>query len=162
SITAAAATLVDGDQGIEDIVLDQPRNRVYLSNAGYNRIEVFDTINQRFLPAIPVNQLPHQMAMSTDGNTLYVASTGGGLIDFVDLNLQQDVGHINFPPIPRQAGGLTAALLYPQAMAVGLSGIEFAMSNGSQWKVVAGTAVPRPTDSVTPTLLATPVSMIAS
>jgi YVTN family beta-propeller protein len=161
-ITATAATLVDGDQGVEDIVLDQPRNRVYLTNAGYNRIEVFDTVNQRFLPPIPVNQLPHQMAMSTDGNTLYVASTGGELIDIVDLNLQEDVGHINFPPIPRQAGGLTAALLYPQALAAGLDGLEFVMSNGGQWKVVGGTAVPRPSDSITPSLLATPVNMLAS
>ena len=30
-----------GDQGLEDIVLDQPRNRVYITNAGYNRIEIF-------------------------------------------------------------------------------------------------------------------------
>ncbi len=33
----ATSTLVDGDQGLEDIVLDQPRNLVYISNAGYNR-----------------------------------------------------------------------------------------------------------------------------
>ena len=112
-------TLIAGDQGLEDIVLDQPRNRVYISNAGYNRIEVFDTVNQVLLTPIPVNQMPHQMAMSTDGNTLYVASTGGELIDMVNLNIGKDIGHISFPPIPRQAGGQTAALFYPQAMAVG-------------------------------------------
>jgi YVTN family beta-propeller protein len=149
-------TLIGGDQGLEDIVLDQTRNRVYISNAGYNRVEVFDTVNQVFLPAIPVGQLPHQMALSTDGNTLYVASNGGELIDMVDLTINKDIGHVNFPPLPRQAGGVTATLLYPQALAVANSGLEFLMSNGGQWKVIAGTAVPRPADVITrPTPTAT-------
>jgi YVTN family beta-propeller protein len=161
------ASLIAGDQGLEDIVLDQPRNLIYISNAGYNRIEVFDTVNQVLLPPIPVNQLPHQLAMSTDGNTLYVASNGGELIDMVNLNIQKDVGHISFPPLPRQAGGQTAALYYPQALAVGSEGVEFVMSNGGQWKVIGGNAIPRPVDTVTKaasgsSLLATPVSMLAS
>jgi len=143
--------LIAGDQGLQDIVLDQTRNRVYITNAGYNRIEVFDTVNQIFLNPISVGQLPNQMAMSTDGNTLYVGDTGGELIDIVDLTIGRAVGKVNFPPIPRQAGGLTAALLYPQTLAVGLYGLEFVMSNGGQWKVVAGNAIPRPIDSVTTT-----------
>jgi YVTN family beta-propeller protein len=162
----ATSSLIAGDQGLEDIVLDQPRNRVYISNAGYNRIEVFDTVNQVFLSPIPVNQMPHQMAMSTDGNTLYVAGAGGELIDMVNLQIGKDVGHIGFPAIPRQAAGQTAALYYPQAMAVGSDGLEFIMSNGTQWRVVAGTAVPRPASTVavngTSNSLATPVAMLAS
>ena len=166
-VTTTAATVIAGDQGLEDIVLDQPRNRIYISNAGYNRIEVFDTVNQVLLPPIPVNQLPHQMALSTDDNTLYVASNGGELIDMVNLNIMQDVGHISFPPLPRQAGGQTAALFYPQAMALGQEGLNFVMSNGGQWKVISGAAVPRPADTVTKTaggssLLSTPVVMLAS
>ena len=151
-----------GDQGLTDIVLDQTRNRVYISNSGYNRVEVFDTANQAFLAPIAVGQLPHQMAMSTDGNTLYVASSGGELIDIVDLTIGKDVGHINFPPIPRQAGGQTAALLYPMAMAMSNSGLQFVMSNGGQWKVVGGTAVPRTVGAVTPTLFSVPATMLAS
>jgi YVTN family beta-propeller protein len=154
--------LVGGDQGLEDIVLDQPRNRIYISNAGYNRVEVFDTVNQIFLAPISVGQLPHQMALSTDGNTLYVASTGGELIEIVDLTIGKDVGHINFPPIPRQAGGVTAQLQYPQAMALGNSGLQFVTSTGAQWKVVGGNAVPRPLTTITPTNLNTPVTMLAS
>ncbi len=143
------ANLIGGDQGLQDIALDQARNRVYISNAGYNRVEVFDTVNQRFLAPILVGQLPGQMALSTDGNTLYVANTGAELIDIVDLTIGKDVGHVGFPPIPRQAGGTTAALLFPQTLAVGLYGLEFVMSNGGQWKVVGGTAIPRPVDTVT-------------
>ena len=161
------ATLIAGDQGLEDIVLDQPRNRVYIGNAGYNRIEVFDTVNQVFLAPIPVNQMPHQLAMSSDGNTLYVASAGGELIDMVNLIVGKDVGHISFPAIPRQAAGQTEALYYPQAMAVGAEGLEFVMSNGGQWKVIAGAAIPRPADTVTKStagssLLTAPVNMLAS
>ncbi|MES1257688.1 MAG: hypothetical protein ABUS51_04630 [Acidobacteriota bacterium] len=158
--------LILGDQGLEDIVLDQPRNRVYLTNAGYNRVEVFDTVNQVFLNPIPVGQLPHQMALGTDGNTLYVASSGGELIDIVDLTIGRDIGHIAFPPIPRQAGGVTAALLFPQAMALGNGGLQFVMSNGTQWKVIGGNAVPRPADTLTRTgatnSFTTPVTMLAS
>jgi YVTN family beta-propeller protein len=163
----AAATLVGGDQGLEDIVLDPVRNRVYISNAGYNRVEVFDTVNQVFLSPIPVGQLPHQMALSSDGNTLYVASTGGELIDIVDLNVNKDIGHVNFPPIPRQAGGVTAALLYPQAMAASQNSLQFVMSNGGQWSVIGGTAVPRAADTLTrqtnnSNTLPTPVTMLAT
>ncbi len=165
--TATSAGLVAGDQGLEDILLDQPRNRVYITNAGYNRIEVFDTVNQKFLSPIPVNQLPHQMAISTDRNTLYAASAGGEMIDMIDLNLGQDIGHINFPPIPRQAGGLTAALLTPNTLAVGLYGLQFVMSNGTQWQVIGGNAVPRAADLVTvqannTNVLTAPVNMISS
>ena len=158
-ITAAANTAnpaggsltVDGDQGLQDIVLDQTRKRVYLSNAGYNRVEIFDTVNQVFLAPIPVGQLPGPMAISTDGNTLYVASTGGELISIVDLTLDLVTGHVNFPPIPRQAGAITAPIIYPQALSVGLYGLEFVMSNGGQWKVVGNNAVPRLIDNVTTT-----------
>ena len=163
----ATTTSIAGDQGLEDIVLDQPRNRIYISNAGYNRIEIFDTVNQVFLAPIPVNQMPHQMAMSSDGNTLYVASAGGELIDMVNLLVGKDVGHISFPAIPRQAAGQTEALYYPQAMAMGSEGLEFVMSNGGQWKVIAGAAVPRAADTVTrsaagSSLLTAPVNMLAS
>src|SRR5262249_44782025 len=84
--SAAGTTNANGNEGLEDLVLDGARNRLYLTNSGFNRIEVFDTQNQVFLAPIPVGQMPHQMAMSTDGNTLYVANTGGESISVVDLN----------------------------------------------------------------------------
>jgi len=73
----------------------------YITNSGYNRIEVFDTQKQRFVDPIPVGQLPHQMAMGLDGTTLYVTNIGGESIAMVDLDLQQVIGGIQFPPIPR-------------------------------------------------------------
>ena len=157
-------TFAGGNEGVQDIVLDQGRNRVYLTNSGYNRIEVFDTVARKFLDAIPVGQLPHQMALGTDGSTLYVGNTGGELISIVDLSQTpaRTTGTVNFPPLPRQAGGTNTAVLNPRSLAYGLFGLEFVMSNGSQWKLAANNvATVRPTSSIAPTILATPTSMIA-
>jgi len=55
-------TNTNGNEGLQDILLDEPRGRLYITNSGYNRIEVFDTNQQQFLNPIPVGQLPHQMA----------------------------------------------------------------------------------------------------
>ena len=40
---------------------------------------------------------------------------------------------VQFPPVPRNG---TAALIYPRTMAMGCFGLQFVMSNGTQWKVV--------------------------
>lgn len=141
----------NGNEGLQDLVLDEARGRLYITNSGYNRIEVFDTRQQQFLAPISVGQLPHQMAMGTDGNTLYVGNTGGESISIVDLNLQQVVGSVAFPPIPRNGA---ANPTYARALAMGLSGLQFVMSNGGLWQVVGNTAIPRPVSSV---IGATPV-----
>jgi len=140
-------------EGLQDIVLDEPRNRLYITNSAYNRIEVFDTVNQVFLNPIPVGQMPHQMAMSTDSSRLYVGNTGGESISIVDLNLGQVVDTVQFPPIPRQGN---STVISPRAMAMGLFGLQFIMSDGSQWAVQNGDqATVRPADTVTPVKFAT-------
>ena len=158
-----------GNEGIQDILLDQVRNRIYLTNSGYNRIEVFDAVNRKFLDSIPAGQLPHQMALATDANTLYVGNTGGELISTIDLSQTpaRTTGTVNFPPLPRQAGGTNTAVLNPRSLAYGLFGLQFVMSNGSQWKLTASnTATVRPADTVTlinnSNLFTPPTSMVAS
>src|SRR5205085_9493279 len=131
---------------LQDIVLDEPRNRVYISNSGYNQIEVFDTKKMAFQAPIPVGQLPHQMAMGLDGSTLYVATTGGESVAIVDLEQQIAVGAVQFPPIPRN---VNAAITFVRGMAMGLSGLEIVTSNGNLWKVVNGEALPRVGTAVT-------------
>ncbi|MBZ5620594.1 MAG: hypothetical protein LAQ69_17995, partial [Acidobacteriia bacterium] len=137
-----------GNEGLQDLVLDEARGRLYVTNSGYNRIEVFDLKKQHFVDPIPVGQMPHQMALGTDGKTLYVGNTGGESISIVDLNQGRVVDNVVFPPIPRNG---TVALVYPRTLAMGLFGLQFVMSDGSQWKVVGGNqATVRPADSVTP------------
>jgi hypothetical protein len=141
-------TTPNGAEGLQDIVLDEPRGRAYVTNSGYNRIEVFDVRKQRFLDPISVGQLPHAMAMGTDGNSLYVGNTGGESISIVDLDLGRVVDNVQFPPIPRQGN---AAVIAPRTLAMGVFGLQIVMSDGSQWKVVSGNqAVVRPADTITP------------
>jgi DNA-binding beta-propeller fold protein YncE len=153
SATVGAATVTEG---LQDIVLDQARNLIYITNSGYNRIEVFDIQNRVFLTPIPVGQLPHQMAMGLDGSTLYVANTGGESIAIVDLDQQQVTGSIKFPPIPRLGNANVDSV---HTMAMGLSGLEFVLLqpttptqttiSGSLWQVIGNNAVPRVGTTVT-------------
>jgi YVTN family beta-propeller protein len=139
------ATTPNGAEGLQDVTLDPARNKVYVTNSGYNRIEVFDLGKQAFLNPIPVGQLPHKMALSTDGNTLYVGNTGGESISVVDLDQQAVVGQVQFPPIPRNG---TAAVIFPRSLAMGLFGLQVVMSNGGLWKVSGNQATVRPADPV--------------
>jgi YVTN family beta-propeller protein len=143
-------------EGLQDIVLDPVRNLVYITNSGYNRIEVFDSINRVFLTPITAGQLPHQMAMGLDGNTLYVANTGGESILIIDLTQQIVTGAIKFPPIPRLGNANVNSV---HAMAMGLSGLQFVMLqpttptqttiSGTLWEVIGNNAVPRTGTTVT-------------
>jgi hypothetical protein len=145
--------------GLQDMVYDSARGLVYITNAGYNRIEVFNIAQQQFQSPIPVGQLPHQMAMGTDGNTLYVANTGGESISIVDLNAGIVKGQVTFPPIPRSG---VATPIYPATIAMGLSGLQVIMSSGSQWRVINNALVLRPTSTATPTTIASPQAMLAT
>jgi YVTN family beta-propeller protein len=139
------ATTPNGAEGLQDVLHDPVRNKVYVTNSGYNRVEVFDVASQAFLTPIPVGQLPHKMALSTDGTTLYVGNTGGESISIVDLDQQAVVGQVQFPPVPRNG---TAGVIFPRTLAMGLFGLQVVMSNGGLWKVSGNQATVRPADPV--------------
>src|SRR5450756_1772655 len=132
-----------GNEGLQDILLDEARGLLYLTNSGFNRIEVFDIEKQHFVNPIPAGQMPHQMAMGGDGKTLYVGNTGGESIGIIDLDLQRVVDGVAFPPVQRSS---TAAPIYPRSLAMGYFELQFLMSNGALWKVVGNQALPRPAD----------------
>lgn len=131
---------ISPNQALEDLVYDQPRQRLYIANAGLNRVEVFDIPQQKFLAPIKVGQLPRSLALTPDGNTLYVANSGAESISIVDPNNLQVVDRVMFPPIPFNSN---LALMTPTVIAAGLSGVEIIMSNGTLWKVIGNNAVPR-------------------
>ena len=132
--------------GLQDLQLDEARGRLYISNAGYNRIEVFDTKKQVFLPPIAAGQFPKQMAMGLDGYTLYVANAGGESISILDLESGVRVGSVSFPPIPRNSTTATAYAI--ETLAMGFGGLQFVMNTGTQWKLVGDVAVPRAASSI--------------
>ncbi len=146
-------------QGLVDMVLDEPRSRIYITNSGFNRIEIFDIKRLRFLPSVSVGQFPRAMAMTPDGSTLYVGNAGGESISVVDLESLSVSSGIEFPPIPRIGN---QGAIAPIAMAYGLSGLQFMMSNGSFWRLVGNTALPRPINTITPTTIPQPISMVAT
>lgn len=138
------------NEGLQDLVLDETRGLLYVTNSGFDRIEVFDLKKQRFVNPIPVGQMPHALAMGTDGNTLYVGNTGGESISIVDLTLGRVVDNVVFPPVPRNG---TSNMIYARSLAMGQFGLQFLMSNGTQWKVVGNAALPRPASTIIPTTL---------
>jgi uncharacterized protein (TIGR03437 family) len=127
-------------EAFPDLLLDAVRRRIYIANAGLNRVEVFDIQQQAFLSPIKVGQLPRSMALTPDGNTLYVANSGGEGISIVDPDGLQTVGRVTFPPIPFNSN---LALMTPQVIASSLNGPLILMSNGTLWSVLGNTAVPR-------------------
>jgi len=138
-------TTLANNEGLHELILDEPRGRLYISNSGFNRVEVFDTRRLRFLEPIEVGQLPRSMTRSLDGSTLYVGNSGGESVSIVDLDARREIGRIDFPPIPR-AG--TQQVIRPLALAMSLSGLQIVMSNGTLWRVIGNSASPRPASSI--------------
>jgi len=146
-IVIPVETGTTASEGIYDILVDELRDRVYLLNSGFNRIDVYDRSRQTFLAPIEVGQLPHQMALAGDRRRLYVANSGGESISIVDLDARRVIGSVRFPPRPR-AGNSTPVT--PQAIAAGISGVQVIMSDGSKWRITGEEAATRPVDAVTP------------
>ncbi len=122
------------------MIMDSTRQRIYVANSGMNQIEVLDMKTQSLMAPIKVGQLPHSVALSSDGVTMYVANTGGESISIDDQNTIQTVRSVTFPPIP---ANVAVALAYPYAIAETQTGPQFVMSDGSLWKIDGNVAVPR-------------------
>ncbi|HET8547136.1 MAG TPA: hypothetical protein VFL57_03990, partial [Bryobacteraceae bacterium] len=135
----------DNNRGLQEVLLDEARGRLYITNAGFNRLEVFDIRKQRFLAPVEVGQMPRSMAIASDGSTLYITNIGGESITMLDLDTMQLVGQVEYPPLPRAGNTGT---VYPEAMAMGLSGLQVIMSNGTLWRVIGSYAQPRPLGTV--------------
>lgn len=151
---------ISANEGLEDITYDSVRSRVYIANSGKNRIEVFDARAKQFLTPIKVGQLPRSMAITPDGNTLYVANSGGESISIVDLTQGRVTGRLKFPPLPFNA---TSALLTPRIIVATSRGPLVVMSNGSLWRAVGNDLVPRTTSALIGTAtLTNPVSAVAT
>ena len=131
---------VSNSEGLMEMVQDSARQRIYISNSGMNRIEVFDMRAQQFLAPIKVGQLPHSLALGNDGSTLYVGLTGAESIDIINLDTMQKTGRVKFPPLPLNAG---FALITPTQLASSQRGPQILMSDGTLWHIAGDTAVPR-------------------
>lgn len=136
---------VSGNEGLFDMVHDTFRQRLYIANSGLNRVDVFDIRRKTFLAPIKVGQLPHTLALTPEGNTLYVANSGGESISIIDPDKLQVVGRVKFPPL---AFNSSAGVLTPSVIAATQRGLQVVMSNGALWRVVGDEALPRPASAV--------------
>ena len=127
-------------EGLTDILLDSARQRIYIANSGLNRLEIFDIRTQKFLAPIKVGQLPHAMALASDGNTLYVANSGGESVSIVDLSRGALSGRVAFPAFPFNAA---VNIANPVSIAMSGRGPLFVMSDGSFWKISGNLALPK-------------------
>ena len=149
------------NEGLFDMVADNVRRRLYIANSGLNRVEVFDIATQQLLSPIKVGQLPHSLAIGTDG-LLYVANSGSETISVVDLDKAAQTGLIRFTPLPFNSN---AALVTPSLIAAGLQGPQVVMSNGSLWRIVGNQVLPRRLNTAvfgTSTTLPGPTQTMAS
>ena len=133
-------TGISTNEGLVDLVLDNPRQRIYIANSGLNRVEVFDIRTRTMMAPIKVGQLPRALALALDGTLLYVANSGGESITVVDLDKRTTIGRIKFPPIPFNSN---AVLITPQALVTTQRGLMVIMNNGTIWRAVGDELVPR-------------------
>lgn len=129
-----------GSLGLTDLVADPARPRLYIANPGLNRIEVFDTQQQAFLPPIAVGQLPRSIALDGDGVTLYAANSGSESLTLVNVATMTVTGTISFPPLPF---GTTLPIINPMLVVATQHGAQVMMSDGSLWFVVGNAVAPR-------------------
>jgi hypothetical protein len=86
---------------IADVVVDQPRGNVFLSNIGASRLEVWQEASRSFDPTgIFVGSQPWGMTISrTNGDTMYVANSGGTNLSRVYIGaatpsgMKEDLAH---------------------------------------------------------------------
>src|SRR5262245_63574568 len=88
-LTSYGATFgtVTAALGAADIVLDQPRGRLYLINSNLNRVQVYSIAQRTFLASITTGTQPLAGSMSPDGRFLYVTCYAQASLNVIDLSL---------------------------------------------------------------------------
>lgn len=147
-------------EGLVDLAVDNARQKIYIANSGLNRIEVFDMNTKTFQAPLKVGQRPRSVAITPDGNSLWVANAGGESIFEIDLERLEIVNKVRFPALPFNSG---AGILTPSVIAATERGLMIIMSNGTLWKIVDGEAMPRPQSAIIgSTTVAAPFTMAAT
>ena len=97
---AATFGTVSADLGVADLILDEPRGKLYLINSNLNRVDVWSTTQRRFLSPITTGTNPLAGAMSPDGKFLYVTSYNQVSLNVIDLNKDALVQRVSLPANP--------------------------------------------------------------
>jgi DNA-binding beta-propeller fold protein YncE len=90
-----------------EVVYDQSRQRLYATDYGTNKVDVFDLTGQQFLTPIPVGNSPVGLAVTPDLTTLVVANSADSTISIVDLTggtATKTVSLSTLSGLPQQCG----------------------------------------------------------
>ena len=80
----ASASVVAVQGGLNQIIYDPNRQRVYVSNGRYNQVDVFSTVSQSSLASIAVGNSPAGLALTPDGSRLAVTNASDGTLSVID------------------------------------------------------------------------------
>jgi YVTN family beta-propeller protein len=69
---------------LNQIIYDQPRQKLYITNSDHNQIEVFSLASQTFLSTIAVGTNPTGIAQTPDGTLLAVTNEADGTVSVID------------------------------------------------------------------------------
>ncbi|NNF37611.1 MAG: hypothetical protein HKN71_03020 [Gemmatimonadetes bacterium] len=76
---------------IMDAAVDTARRNLFLSNLTRNRVELFRLDSESFGPPVGVGSEPWGLAFSRDGDSLWVANSGGTNLSVIDLEQEREV-----------------------------------------------------------------------
>jgi YVTN family beta-propeller protein len=69
---------------LNQIIYDQPRQKLYITNSDHNQVEVFSLASQTFLSPIAVGTNPTGIAQTPDGTLLAVTNEADGTVSVID------------------------------------------------------------------------------
>ena len=150
SATAAnLGTVIPVVGRVADLAYDPNRDLVYLANITENVVNVYSVSSGGLVASpIPTGLAPNSLAISPDGQTLYVANTGSNSISVIDLNAQQKLSDITVSQRP----DAVAVGFDGQILVLGPSGlIRIDPTSGQQFPMaVSVPAVPPGLPPITP------------
>ena len=98
---ATIGTVVNVTGGASDVILDEPRQRLYLVRPSpYDQIDVYSLTQRRVTNSIRTDSLPLAAALSRDGKRLYVTCHNSTSINVIDVDRLVIVLKISLPARP--------------------------------------------------------------
>ena len=93
-----SATVLAGSGS--DLVLDEPRGRLYIVNQVQSRLEIYSTAQRRLLTPVTTGPNPIAADISRDGRSLYVSCYGNSSLEIIDLDTLRVQTTVNLPGAP--------------------------------------------------------------
>ena len=73
-----------GNEGLQDIILDEARGKVYVTNSGDGTVSVLDGASNTLVATVTVGTTPLGVAVNPLTNRIYVANNGSNTLSVLD------------------------------------------------------------------------------